>query len=122
MHFWNQLCHFLICGQYDIILIICTYPQISLDKSCQRGRGGGSCSTHGTGKKYVKNLVESPKERNHSVNRRVDGRLRSEWILGRLGGVWIVFSCLRREPVAGCFEGGDESSGSEATELITWLK
>jgi hypothetical protein len=41
---------------------------------------------------------ESPKERDHSEDRDVDGRMGSEWILGRLvegGGVWSGFDWLR---------------------------
>jgi hypothetical protein len=37
---------------------------------------------------------ESPKERDHSEDRSVDGRMGSEWILGRMG-VWSGFSWLR---------------------------
>jgi hypothetical protein len=36
-------------------------------------------------------------------------------------GVWIGFDCLRTGPVAGCCECGDESSGSCATELVSYL-
>jgi hypothetical protein len=38
---------------------------------------------------------ESPKERDHSEDRDVGGRMGSEWILGRLAGVWNRFSWLR---------------------------
>jgi hypothetical protein len=39
---------------------------------------------------------ESPKERDHSEDQGVDGKMGSEWILGRLAcGVWIGFDCLR---------------------------
>jgi hypothetical protein len=38
---------------------------------------------------------ESPKERDHSEDQGVNGRMGSEWILGRLAGVWIEFEWLR---------------------------
>jgi hypothetical protein len=38
---------------------------------------------------------ESPKERDHSKDQGVDGRMGSEWIVGRLVGVWIGFEWLR---------------------------
>jgi hypothetical protein len=40
---------------------------------------------------------ESPKERDHWEDQCVDGKMGSEWILGRLawGGVWIRFDWLR---------------------------
>jgi hypothetical protein len=42
-------------------------------------------------RKVYRVSVESPKERDHSEDRDVDGRMRSEWILGRLaeGVEWI---------------------------------
>jgi hypothetical protein len=40
--------------------------------------------------------LESPKEKDHSEDQGVDGRMVTEWILGRLAsGVWIGFDCLR---------------------------
>jgi hypothetical protein len=48
-----------------------------------------------------------------------DGKMGSEWILGRLAwGVWIAFDCLRTGTVAGCCQCGDEPSGSCVTELL----
>jgi hypothetical protein len=38
---------------------------------------------------------ESPKERDHSEDRGVDGRMGSEWILGGLAKVWCGFIRLR---------------------------
>jgi hypothetical protein len=39
---------------------------------------------------------ESPKKRDHSEDQGVDGKMGSEWILGRLAwGVWIGFDYLR---------------------------
>jgi hypothetical protein len=41
---------------------------------------------------------ESPKERDHWEDQGVDGKMGSEWILGRLAwGVCIGFDCLRRD-------------------------
>jgi hypothetical protein len=38
----------------------------------------------------------SPKERDHSEDQGIDGRMGSEWILGRLVGcVWTGFDWLR---------------------------
>jgi hypothetical protein len=50
----------------------------------------------------------------------VDGRMGSEWILGRLagGGVGIRLEWFGQGPVTGCCECGDETSGSCATELV----
>jgi hypothetical protein len=57
---------------------------------------------------------ESPEERDHSEDQGVGGRMGSEWILGRLAlGVWIGFDWLKIGTV-----GGDEPSGSCATELV----
>jgi hypothetical protein len=39
---------------------------------------------------------ESPKERDHLEDGRVDGRMGSKWTVGRLvGGVWNGFTWLR---------------------------
>jgi hypothetical protein len=41
-------------------------------------------------------LVGNPKERDHLEDQGVDGRMRSEWILGRLAGEeWTGLSWLR---------------------------
>jgi hypothetical protein len=41
-------------------------------------------------------MWKRPKEGDHSEDQDVDGRMGSEWILGRLaGGVWIGFYWLR---------------------------
>jgi hypothetical protein len=37
-------------------------------------------------KKCTRFLLESPKERDHSEDLGVDGRMGSEWMLGRLAG------------------------------------
>jgi hypothetical protein len=40
-------------------------------------------------------LVESPKERDPTEDRGIVGRIESEWILGKLPGVWSALSWLR---------------------------
>jgi hypothetical protein len=39
---------------------------------------------------------ESPKERDHLEDRDIDGRMGSEWILGRILVGWSDFNWLRR--------------------------
>jgi hypothetical protein len=50
-----------------------------------------ACGTHGTGEKNVQSFGGKARRRDHSEDQGVKGRMRSEWILGRLaGGVnWI---------------------------------
>jgi hypothetical protein len=53
---------------------------------------GRACGTHERGEKSVQGFGwECPKERDHSEDQGIDGRMGSEYILGRLaGGVdWI---------------------------------
>jgi hypothetical protein len=60
---------------------------------------------------------ESPKERDHSEDRGIDGRLGFERILGKFtGGVDPVGS--GQGPEAGPCEYGDEPEGSGATDLL----
>jgi hypothetical protein len=40
---------------------------------------------------------ESRKERDHSQDQDVDERIGSEWVLGRLAGVWSGFSWFKIE-------------------------
>jgi hypothetical protein len=62
---------------------------------------------------------ESPKERDHSEDQGVGGRMGSEWIFGDWLGVCGLDSTGSGQgPVAGCCECGDEPSGSCATELV----
>jgi hypothetical protein len=50
----------------------------------------------GDERKVYRVLVGKPKERDHLEDQGVDGRMRSEWILGRLAGVeWPLLSWLR---------------------------
>jgi hypothetical protein len=66
---------------------------------------------------------ESPREGDHLEDQGIDGKMGSEWILGRLTlGVWIGLDWLRQGPVAGCCECGDEPSGSCATELVSVIQ
>jgi hypothetical protein len=56
----------------------------------------GTCGTHGRGEETTRLQFESQKEIDHLKDQGVDGRMGSEWILGRLaGGVWIGSSWLR---------------------------
>jgi hypothetical protein len=60
---------------------------------------------------------ESPKERDNSEDRGVDGRMGSELILGRLDGgmCGVDATGSGQGPVAGSCERGDEPSGCSAT-------
>jgi hypothetical protein len=63
---------------------------------------------------------ENQKERDHLEDQGVDGRMGSEWTLGRLAGACGLDPVgLGYGPVAGCCECGDEPSGSGATELVS---
>jgi hypothetical protein len=63
--------------------------------------------------------LESQKERQHFEDQGVDGRMGSEWILGRLAwGCRVDLVGSGQGPVAGCCEYDDEPAGSGATELI----
>jgi hypothetical protein len=62
---------------------------------------------------------ESPKERVYSEDQGVDGRMESEWILGRMAWeVWIGLDWLRLGIGGDCCECGDEPLGSWAAELV----
>jgi hypothetical protein len=59
---------------------------------------------------------ESPRESDHLEDQGVDGKMGSEWILGRLAsGCGLDSTGSGQGPVAGCCECGDEPSGSCAT-------
>jgi hypothetical protein len=49
---------------------------------------GGPCGTHGRGEKSVglQGFGRKAQRRDHSEDRGVDGRMGSEWMLGRLVG------------------------------------
>jgi hypothetical protein len=65
---------------------------------------------------------ESPKERDHWEDQGVGGKMGSEWILlGRMAwGCGLDSTGSGQGPVAGFCECGDESSGSCATELVSY--
>jgi hypothetical protein len=69
-------------------------------------------------------LWESPKERDHWDNQGIDGRMRSEWIIGTEidWGVQSGSSWLRIGAVVGCCEYGYEPVGSGATELLSYVE
>jgi hypothetical protein len=75
--------YFTRCSKNDSVITNLLYDQVI----------NYSRDTHGRGEKSVQGFwCESPKERGHSEDRGVDGKMESEWILGRLagGGVeWI---------------------------------
>jgi hypothetical protein len=61
---------------------------------------------------------EGRKERDHSEDRGVDGRVESEWILREIGwGCRVDTVGSGYGPQAGCCKYCDEPSGSGATEL-----
>jgi hypothetical protein len=65
---------------------------------------------------------ESPKERDHSEVRGIDGRMGLEWILGRLvlrgGGGGVDSPGLGLGLMAGFHECNDEPLSSGTTELV----
>jgi hypothetical protein len=61
---------------------------------------------------------EIPKERDHLKDQGVGGKLGSDWTCGG-GGGWDSTGS-GQGPVAGCYECGDEPSGSCATELVSY--
>jgi hypothetical protein len=69
--------------------------------------------------KYTRFWWEIPKERVYSEGGGVDGRVGSEWILGKLaGGCGVDSIGSGYGPVIGCCVFGDETSGSGAMELV----
>jgi hypothetical protein len=90
-------------------------PDIIRQVKSTRMRWAGHVARMGDERKVYKVLVGKPEGKRPLGRPR--RRMGSEWILGRLAwGVWIGFDWLR----AGCCECGDESSGSCATELISY--
>jgi hypothetical protein len=65
----------------------------------------GHVARMGEERKAHKFWWESPKERDHSEDQGVDGRMRSEWILGKLavGVGWSGFNLLRLAAGGGLF-------------------
>jgi hypothetical protein len=82
---------------------------------------GGACSTHGRGEKRL--WWKCPKDRDHSEDQGVDGRIGSELISRRLagGGCGVDSVGSGEGPVAGCCEYGDRTSCSGATDLVKYL-
>jgi hypothetical protein len=67
--------------------LIYTHPQILLADQIKENKVGRTCGTHWRGQKVYRVLVgESPKEGDHLEDEDVDGRMGSEWILGKLTG------------------------------------
>jgi hypothetical protein len=59
-------------------------------------RWAGHVARIGEGRNVYRLLMENQKKRDHLEDQGVDGRMRSEWILGRLaGGVYSVPSWLK---------------------------
>jgi hypothetical protein len=57
---------------------------------------GRECGTQGSGEKSVQGFWwESLEEREHSEDQGIDGRMGSEWVLGRLAWEWFGFYWLR---------------------------
>jgi hypothetical protein len=63
---------------------------------------------------------ERPNEKDHLKDQGVDGRMGSNWTLGRLvGGCGVDSPGSGEGSLAGCYECGDEPSGSGATESVS---
>jgi hypothetical protein len=64
-----------------------------------------------------------PKERDYLKDQGIDGRMRSEWILGRLAG-WrgVDPAGSGQGPMAVYCKYGDEPAGSGATELASLVE
>jgi hypothetical protein len=71
-------------------------PDIIRQVKSRRMKWAGHVARMEEEKKCTRFWWESPKERDHSEDQGVGGKLGSEWILGRLAwGVWIRFDWLR---------------------------
>jgi hypothetical protein len=79
--------------------IFCTYPQISLADQVKAHEVDRLCCMRGRGDKSVRTRFwwESPKERDHSEDQGIDGRLGSECILGRLVGGYVDWIWLAQD-------------------------
>jgi hypothetical protein len=99
--------------------IICTHPQISLGRSRQDECGQGMWHAWERTEKCTGFWWESLKERDHSEDQGVGGKMRSEWVLGKLAwGCGLDSTGSGQGPMADCCECGDEPLGSGATELV----
>jgi hypothetical protein len=99
VQFTDSLRIFLLMWIPLMSFIICTHSQISLDKSRQGGLGGrdvwhawerrGKCTGF---------CWESQRDRDRLEDQEVNGRVESEWILGRLaGGVCVDWIRLAQD-------------------------
>jgi hypothetical protein len=72
-------------------------PDIIRQVKPRRMRWAGHVARMGEERKMCTGFWwERPKERDHLKDQGVGGKMRSEWILGRLAcGVWIAFDWLR---------------------------
>jgi hypothetical protein len=93
--------------------ILYSSPNIIRQIKSRRMRwGGGTCGTHGRGEKSVK-VFGGKATRDHLEVQGVNGKMESEWVLGRLTGECRVDSVgSGYGPLAGSCEYGDEPSGS----------
>jgi hypothetical protein len=81
----------------------------------RRMRWAGHVAIVGEGRNVYRVLVGKPEGKDHLKDQGVEGRMGSEWTLGRLvGGVWNGFS----GSLAGCCECGDEPLGPGTLELV----
>jgi hypothetical protein len=74
----------------------------------------------GEGRNVYRVLVGKSEGKDHLKGQGTDGRMESEWILGRLAvGVWSGFTWLRIGTGGSSRECGNERLGSSTTELIS---
>jgi hypothetical protein len=77
-------------------------PDIIRQIKSRRMRWAGHVARMGGGRNVYKVLVGKPEEKGHLKDQGVDGRMGSEWTLGRLfGAVWSGFTWLRTGTVGG---------------------
>jgi hypothetical protein len=75
---------------------LCSSPDIIRQVKSRWMRRAGHVARMGEERKVYKVLVGNPKERDDSEDQGIGGKLRSEWILGKLAWrVWIGFDRLR---------------------------
>jgi hypothetical protein len=78
---------------------------------------GGACGTHGRGEKSAQDFGGKARGKETTWKTKAMG---SEWILVRLAwGCGLDSTGSEQGPVVGCYECGDEPSGSCATELVS---
>jgi hypothetical protein len=73
----------------DELHILYLSPNIITQMKSRRMRWARHVACMGEERKCTRFWWESPKEKDHSEDRCVDGRMGSEWILGRLAGEWV---------------------------------